>query len=154
MRKEINGLATIVDLSFKLDPFGDAVFVFCNRSQDRLKILEWDGDGFWLHLKRLGKGRFKWPSKDKDGTMSLSGEELEHFFLLVFYAAPQALNENIIHAAALAVHAYLHSVAFQNTGELVVRELRTLVAVEYLRRSIFLNSMNTSHQVEQVRRTE
>jgi transposase len=79
MRKEINGLAAIVELSFKLDPFGKAVFVFCNRSLDRLKILEWDGDGFWLHLKRLGKGRFKWPSKDKDGTMSLSGEELEHF---------------------------------------------------------------------------
>jgi transposase len=79
MRKEINGLATIVELSFKLDPFGEAVFVFRNRNLDRLKILEWDGDGFWLHLKRLEKGRFKWPSKDKDNTMSLSGEELEHF---------------------------------------------------------------------------
>jgi transposase len=78
MRKEINGLAAIVELSFKLDPFGGAVFVFCNRSLDLLKILEWDGDGFWLHLKRLEKGRFKWPSKSKDDTMNLSGEELEH----------------------------------------------------------------------------
>jgi transposase len=77
MRKEINGLAAMVELSFKLDPFGEALFVFCNRNLDRLKILEWDGDGFWLHLKRLEKGRFKWPSKNKDDTMSLSGEELE-----------------------------------------------------------------------------
>jgi transposase len=78
MRKEINGLAAIVELSFKLDPFGEAVFVFCNRSRDQMKILEWDGDGFWLHVKRLEKGRFKWPSKSEDATMRLSGEELEY----------------------------------------------------------------------------
>ena len=78
MRKGINGLVAIVELSFKLDPFGSAAFVFCNRSLDMLKILEWDGDGFWLHLKRLEKGRFKWPRRDRSDTMSLSGEELEH----------------------------------------------------------------------------
>jgi transposase len=78
MRKEINGLAAIVELSFKLDLFGEAVFVFCNRGLDRLKMLEWDGDGFWLHLKRLEKGHFKWPSKREDNTMCLSSEELEH----------------------------------------------------------------------------
>jgi transposase len=78
MRKEINGLAAIVELSFKLNLYGEAVFVFCNRSRDQLKILEWDGDGFWLHVKRLEKGRFKWPSKSEDDTMRLSCEELEH----------------------------------------------------------------------------
>jgi transposase len=77
MRKEINGLAAIVELSFNMDLFGEAVFVFCNRDLDRLKILEWDGDGFWLHLKRLEKGRFKWPSKSEENTMRLSGVELE-----------------------------------------------------------------------------
>jgi transposase len=78
MRKAINGLSALVELSFKLDPFGGAVFVFCNRSRDRLKMLEWDGDGYWLYLKRLEKGRFNWPSKGKEATMRLSGEELEH----------------------------------------------------------------------------
>jgi transposase len=78
MRKAINGLAAIVELSFKLDSLGEAVFVFCNRNLDQLKILEWDGDGFWLHMKRLERGRFKWPSKSGDNTMRLSCEELSH----------------------------------------------------------------------------
>jgi transposase len=78
MRKAINGLASMVELSFKLDPYRGEVFVFCNRKRDRLKMLEWDADGFGLYLKRLEKGRFKWPSKSEDDTMRLSGEELEH----------------------------------------------------------------------------
>jgi transposase len=78
MRKAINGLAAVIGSSFKADPCGEALFVFCNRSRDRLKILEWDGDGFWLHFKRLEKGHFKWPSAGEEVTMALTGEELEH----------------------------------------------------------------------------
>jgi len=80
MRKNINGLAAIVEGSFKLDPFCGALFVFCNRNRDRVKILEWDGDGFWLYFKRLERGRFRWPRPGSDVTMVLSGEELS--FLL------------------------------------------------------------------------
>lgn len=76
MRKQINGLAAIVEGSFGQDPFDGALFVFCNRNRDRVKILAWDADGFWLHFKRLEKGRFKWPTFEKDATMSLTGEEL------------------------------------------------------------------------------
>lgn len=76
MRKSTNGLAAIVEGSFGLDPFSSALFVFCNRSRDRIKILEWDGDGFWLYFKRLEKGRFRWPDSDGSSTMTLSGEEL------------------------------------------------------------------------------
>jgi len=76
MRKSINGLAAIVQEGFRLDPFNGALFVFCNKSRNRLKILEWDSDGFWLYFKRLEKGRFRWPEPGEDATMILSGEEL------------------------------------------------------------------------------
>jgi transposase len=76
MRKSINGLAELVKSSFNLDPFATAVFVFCNRNRDRVKILEWDTDGFWLYFKRLEKGRFRWPKVGDEPTMVLSGEEL------------------------------------------------------------------------------
>jgi transposase len=79
MRKSINGLSAIVVNGFQLDPFDKAIFVFCNRNRDRLKILEWGGDGFWLYLKRLERGRFKWPSTVEDEkTMMLTNEELAH----------------------------------------------------------------------------
>jgi transposase len=76
MRKSINGLSAIVEGSFKLSPFEGALFVFCNRNRDRVKILEWGGDGFWLYFKRLEKGHFRWPASDESKTMTLTGEEL------------------------------------------------------------------------------
>lgn len=76
MRKSINGLIVIVESCFRLDPFDEAVFVFCNRGRDRVKILEWDGDGFWLYFKRLEKGRFRWPEQGEDATLTLTAEEL------------------------------------------------------------------------------
>lgn len=76
MRKSINGLAALEESSFRLDPFSDALFVFCNRNRDRIKILEWDGDGFWLYFKRLERGRFRWSTTDDEPTMHLTGQEL------------------------------------------------------------------------------
>ena len=78
MRKSINGLSAIVAGVFNLDPLDGALFVFCNRNRDRVKILEWDGDGFWLYFKRLEKGHFRWPAPGSDATMMLTGEELSY----------------------------------------------------------------------------
>ncbi len=75
MRKSINGLMAKVQGDFGMDPFGGALYVFCNRSRDRIKILEWDEDGFWLYFKRLERGHFRWPSAEEK-TMQLSSEEL------------------------------------------------------------------------------
>ncbi len=61
LRKAIDGLSLIVLERFKLDPFSRSLFVFCNRKRDKLKILEWDQTGFWLHYKRLEKDTFQWP---------------------------------------------------------------------------------------------
>lgn len=61
-------MSLIVQESFKLDPFSKNIFVFCNRKQDKIKILEWDRNGFWLHYKRLEKNKFRWPNDTKGST--------------------------------------------------------------------------------------
>ena len=78
MRKQINGLMILVKEVFALDPFMEALFVFCNRNRDRIKILEWDGDGFWLYFKRLERGRFHWPSVGEKSIMNLDVKELSY----------------------------------------------------------------------------
>lgn len=59
LRKSIDGLAVLVKEGFALDPFSPCLFVFCNRQRDKLKILQWDHNGFWLHYQRLEKGKFQ-----------------------------------------------------------------------------------------------
>jgi hypothetical protein len=58
-RKGIDGLSGIVRDVFKRDPFSGHVFVFHNKRRTALKILLYDGQGFWLLQKRLSKGRFR-----------------------------------------------------------------------------------------------
>lgn len=77
MRKSIDGLAAMVIYSFELDPFEPALFVFCNRARDRLKILHWEHNGFWLYYRRLEKGRFQWPSQSDGMTKLISRRQLQ-----------------------------------------------------------------------------
>jgi transposase len=65
LRKSIDGLAVIVQESFQLNPFSSHLFVFCNRKRDKLKILHWDHNGFWLYYRRLEKGIFQWPNLEQ-----------------------------------------------------------------------------------------
>ena len=58
-RKAFDGLCSIVRDGFGDDPFGGDVFVFFNRRRDRIKLLTWDGNGFWLFYKRLERGTFE-----------------------------------------------------------------------------------------------
>jgi transposase len=81
MRKSINGLVEAIASVFKLDPFANALFVFCNRRRDIIKIIEWDTDGFWLYMKRLEKGRYLWPEQvgDDASVMTLTHVQLAQF---------------------------------------------------------------------------
>ncbi len=59
-RKGIDSLAGVVRLQFQADPFTGTLFVFRNRSGTALKLLVYDGQGFWLCQKRFSKGRLQW----------------------------------------------------------------------------------------------
>lgn len=61
LRRGIDGLASIVQAQFQLDPFTNTLFLFCGRRRDRIKALYWEGDGFVLLYKRLEAGTFQWP---------------------------------------------------------------------------------------------
>lgn len=67
MRKQIDGLAALVQEKYELDPFTPSLFLFCGRKADRIKALLWEGDGFLLFYKRLeGNNRYKWPRKTSE----------------------------------------------------------------------------------------
>ena len=78
LRKSIDGLAALVKYRFDLDPFSTSLFVFCNQDRNKLKILYWDHNGFWLYYRRLEKGNFKWPKDaEEQKTMSVSRRQLQ-----------------------------------------------------------------------------
>lgn len=59
MRKGVHGLSGLVRSEFATDPTDGSMFVFINRRRDRLKILHFDGGGFWLHYRLLEAGTFE-----------------------------------------------------------------------------------------------
>jgi transposase len=67
-RKGIDGLAQICREKVKEDPFSGALFLFRNRRQIAIKGLMYDGQGFWLLMKRLSQGKFRyWPEQSSVG---------------------------------------------------------------------------------------
>ena len=74
-RKSINGLVMIVEQELGLSPFADALYVFCNRERDKLKLVYWDKTGFALWYKRLEQDQFKWPRQHPGSVMTLSSAQ-------------------------------------------------------------------------------
>ena len=66
LRRGIDGLASLVQSQFQLDPFTNTLFLFCGRRRDRIKGLYWEGNGFVLLYKRLESGSFQWPRSEAE----------------------------------------------------------------------------------------
>jgi transposase len=74
-RKGIDGLGGVCRSVLEEDPFSGCVFVFRNRRATAIKLLIYDGQGFWLCQKRLSKSRFRWwPAGDR--TRELQARDL------------------------------------------------------------------------------
>lgn len=75
-RRGIDGLARVCREDLSEDPFLGTLFVFRNRRRTAIKILAYDGRGFWLCYMRLSRGRIRhWPSGSKPAT-ELEAHEL------------------------------------------------------------------------------
>jgi transposase len=75
-RKGIDGLAAVCRQCLGDNPLEGAVYVFRNRSGPSLKLLFYDGQGYWLCMKRLSPGRFAWWPTRADARIPLSAREL------------------------------------------------------------------------------
>lgn len=74
----IDGLARLCRERLQEDPFCGSVFVFRNRRRTTLKLLVYDGQGYWLCYKRLSRGKFRWwPSRVDEAMTSMQAHELQ-----------------------------------------------------------------------------
>lgn len=89
-RKGIDGLARVCREVLTADPFSGWLFVFRNRRQTALRILVYDGQGFWLAHKRLSRGRFRWWPTSATPAMTLEAHQLQRLIVAGDPQAPDA----------------------------------------------------------------
>ena len=75
-RKGIDGLIAVCRQRLGDNPIEGTIYVFRNRSATSLKVLAYDGQGYWLAMKRLSQGRFTWWPQSVDAQLPLSAREL------------------------------------------------------------------------------
>lgn len=66
MRKNFDGLSGVIESTLGANPLSGDAFIFINKRRDRIKLLLWDRDGFWIFYKRLEKGTFQLPIDTSD----------------------------------------------------------------------------------------
>jgi len=79
MRKQIDGLARLVEQGMGKKPFTGDLFLFCGRGMTMIKALYWDRNGFCLWVKRIERGTFPWPrsGQNADDAVTLTADELD-----------------------------------------------------------------------------
>ena len=91
MRKSFEGLMSIIRDTYQLDPYANAVYLFCGRKHNTLKALYFDRTGFVLMQKRLDQGRFHWP-RDPSEARELTRQELRWLLEGLSIDQPKALR--------------------------------------------------------------
>lgn len=76
MRRGIESLTHIVECEFGCDPFAEATYVFISRRADKMKMLRWDINGFWLWYKKLARGTFRWAFRDEGVLLEVDPRQL------------------------------------------------------------------------------
>jgi transposase len=89
-RNGIDGLAAICKRELDENPFSGTLFVFCNRRRTSLKLICYDGIGFWLVTRRLSQGRLRWWPNTSDAT--LHPIEAQQLSVLLYNGLPEQAN--------------------------------------------------------------
>lgn len=92
-RKGIDGLSQLCRRVLKEDPFSGTVFVFRNGKCTSVKVLVYDGQGYWLCQKRLSKGRFRWLSRQEGGIYEVKEYLAREVQALLWNGDPTKMGE-------------------------------------------------------------
>ncbi|WP_064791766.1 IS66 family insertion sequence element accessory protein TnpB [Shewanella woodyi] len=97
MRKSIDGLSNIVAYELEQEQCNEHLFVFCNRQRNKLKILQWASNGFWLYYKRLEPNTFKWPEiKDEQLSLRITHQQRERLIAGLPLSSPMLTQQYAI----------------------------------------------------------
>ena len=91
MRKSFNGLMAVIRDVYRMDPYANAVYLFCGRKKNTLKALYFDRDGFVILQKRLDNGRFQWP-RDESEVRPLTRQEFRWLMEGLSIEQPKAIR--------------------------------------------------------------
>ena len=91
MRKSFDGLMSIIRDTYQMDPYANAVYLYCGRKHNTLKALYFDKTGFVLMQKGRGQGRLQWP-QDPSQARELTRQELRWLLEGLSINQPKALK--------------------------------------------------------------
>ncbi len=76
-RKGIDALASVCQLQLQADPFSGCLFAFCNKLKTSVKLLVYDGTGFWLCMKRFSQGKLRWWPSSQNSAQAVTPAMLQ-----------------------------------------------------------------------------